>query len=129
MARILVVDDEKDTQQLLRQVLTHFGAEVSTAGSANEGFAEFTAKNFDILISDIGMPEEDGYSLIRRIRKLPEQKGKTPAIALTAYARPQDRMQALTSGFQTHVAKPVEPDELAAVIGSLTGRLQMNDNN
>ena len=124
---ILVVDDEEDTRQLLQQVLTHFGADVSMAGSASEGFAEFAAKKFDLLISDIGMPEEDGYSLIRRIRKLPEQKGKTPAIALTAYARPQDRMQALTSGFQTHVAKPVEPDELAAVIGSLTGRLPLDD--
>lgn len=126
---ILVVDDEKDTRQLLRQVLTHFGAEVSTAGSASEGFAEYSAKNFDILISDIGMPEEDGYSLIRRIRKMPKEKSQTPAIALTAYARPQDRMQALTSGFQTHVTKPVEPDELAAVIGSLTGRLQIEDEN
>jgi signal transduction histidine kinase/CHASE3 domain sensor protein/CheY-like chemotaxis protein len=126
---ILVVDDEKDTRQLLEQVLRHFGADVSTAGSATEGFAEFTAKKFDLLISDIGMPEEDGYSLIRRIRKLPANKGKTPAIALTAYARAQDRLQALTSGFQTHVAKPVEPDELAAVIGSLTGRLQTDDGN
>lgn len=125
---ILVVDDEKDTRQLLQQVLNHFGADVTIAGSASEGFSEFTAKKPDILISDIGMPEEDGYSLIRRIRKLSaEQGGKTPAVALTAYARPQDRMHALTSGFQTHVSKPVEPDELAAVIGSLIGRLQMDE--
>ena len=124
---ILVVDDEKDTRQLLQQVLTYYGAEVTMAGAASEAFAEVTAKRFDLLISDIGMPEEDGYSLIRRIRKLPANKGRIPAIALTAYARPQDRMQALTSGFQTHLAKPVEPDELTAVIGSLTGRLRTDD--
>lgn len=125
---ILVVDDEKDTRQLLQQVLEHFGADVTIAGSASEGYSEFIAKNPDILISDIGMPEEDGYSLIRRIRKLPAEQGKTPAVALTAYARLQDRMQALTAGFQMHISKPVEPDELAAVIGSLTGRLEIKEN-
>lgn len=125
---ILVVDDEKDTRHLLQQVLEYFGADVTLAGSASEGYSQFITKNPDILISDIGMPEEDGYSLIRRIRKLPAEQGKTPAVALTAYARPQDRMQALTAGFQMHISKPVEPDELAAVIGSLTGRLEIKEN-
>lgn len=127
---ILVIDDEKDTRHLLRQVLQHFGADVLTAGSANEGFKEFVAKKPDVIVSDIGMPEEDGYSFIRRIRNLPAKDGgKTPAVALTAYARPQDRVRALTAGFQTHVAKPVEPDELAAVIKSLTGNIQNGGNN
>jgi CheY-like chemotaxis protein len=80
------------------------------------------------MVSDIGMPDEDGYSLIRRIRALPEKQHRDiPAIALTAFTRAQDRMRALTSGYQNHVAKPVEPDELATVIASLTGRLQIND--
>lgn len=126
---ILAVDDEEDTRSLLAQVLKHYGAAVETAASAAEGYSKFLAKKPDIIISDIGMPEEDGYSLMRRIRSLPDEQGKIPAIALTAFARPQDRMLALASGFQTHVTKPVEPDELAAVIGSLIGRLQFSENN
>lgn len=121
---ILAVDDEEDTRQLLVQTLTHYGATVTTASSAAEALSELVAKNPDILVSDIGMPEEDGYSLIRRARA---QNIKIPAIALTAFTRAQDRMRALSSGFQNHVSKPVEPDELATVIASLTGRLKMND--
>lgn len=121
---ILTVDDEIDTCNLLEQVLTHYGAKVKTALSAAEAMREFMQKQPDILISDIGMPEEDGYSLIQKIRALPDNNiKKMPAIALTAFARPQDRMKALAAGFQTHVSKPVEPDELATVIASLTGRL------
>ncbi|MCD9186937.1 MAG: CHASE3 domain-containing protein [Pyrinomonadaceae bacterium] len=121
---ILTVDDEPDTCQLLEQVLTHYGANVKTVMSASEALSEFVQKQPDILISDIGMPEEDGYSLIQKIRAIPDNKTKKmPAIALTAFARPQDRMKALAAGFQTHVSKPVEPDELATVIASLTGRL------
>ncbi len=127
---ILTVDDEPDTCQLLAQVLTHYGANVKTVLSASEAMKEFLKKQPDILISDIGMPEEDGYSLIQKIRALPGDKIKQmPAIALTAFARPQDRMKALSAGFQTHVSKPVEPDELATVIASLTGRLSANDLN
>lgn len=121
---ILTVDDEPDTCKLLEQVLSHYGAQVKTTLSASEAFDEFQKIQPDILISDIGMPEEDGYSLIRRIRALSDEKSKKmPAIALTAFARPLDRMKALSAGFQTHVSKPVEPDELATVIASLTGRL------
>lgn len=123
---ILTVDDEPDTCRLLEQVLTHYGAQVKTTNSASEALSEFMQKLPDILISDIGMPEEDGYSLIQKIRAIPDSK-KMPAIALTAFARPQDRMKALAAGFQTHVSKPVEPDELATVIASLTGRLTLND--
>ncbi len=121
---ILVVDDEEDTRQLLVQSLTFYGATVITAGSAKQAFTEILDKNPDVIVSDIGMPDEDGYSLIRRVRALPDpQHNSIPAIALTAFTRAQDRMRALTSGYQNHVSKPVEPDELATVIASLTGRL------
>ena len=125
---ILVVDDEEDTRQLLVQSLTFYGATVITADSAKTAFTEILDKNPDLLVSDIGMPDEDGYSLIRRVRALPDNRHNSiPAIALTAFTRAQDRMRALTSGYQNHVSKPVEPDELATVIASLTGRLQMVD--
>jgi len=125
---ILVVDDEEDTRQLLVQSLTFYGATVITANSAAEAFAAVQEKNPDLMVSDIGMPNEDGYSLIRRIRALPDRQHRDVlAIALTAFTRARDRMKALTSGYQNHVAKPVEPDELATVIASLTGRLQIND--
>ncbi len=123
---ILVVDDEEDTRQLLVQTLTSYGATVETASSAAEAFQAFVEKHPDFLVSDIGMPDEDGYSLIRKIRALAEARYRNvPAVALTAFTRAQDRVRALTSGYQNHVAKPVEPDELATVIASLTGRLQM----
>jgi PAS domain S-box-containing protein len=125
---ILVVDDEEDTRQLLVQSLTFYGATVITAESAAQAFDALQEKNPDVLVSDIGMPDEDGYSLIRRIRALTNKKHRDiSAIALTAFTRAQDRMKALTSGYQNHVAKPVEPDELATVIASLTGRLQINE--
>lgn len=125
---ILVVDDEADARQLLVQTLTHFGATVTTASSAEEALTEVSLKNPDIIVSDIGMPNEDGYSLMRKIRQLPDEKANIPAIALTAFSRAQDRTRALAAGFQSHVAKPVELEELATVIASLTGRLQINDN-
>lgn len=122
---ILVVDDEEDTRQLLVQSLTFYGATVTTASSAETAFVALQEKNPDLMVSDIGMPDEDGYSLIRRIRLLPDSQHRDiPAIALTAFTRAQDRMRALTSGYQNHVSKPVEPDELATVIASLTGRLK-----
>ncbi len=124
---ILVVDDEDDTRQLLVQSLTFYGATVITAKSAAEGLSELIDKSPDVLVSDIGMPEEDGYSLIKKARALSdEQQKNVKAIALTAFTRAQDRMRALSAGYQNHVAKPVEPDELATVIASLTGRLQMD---
>jgi signal transduction histidine kinase/ActR/RegA family two-component response regulator len=125
---ILVVDDEEDTRQLLTQSLTFYGATVTTAVSAADGFQQLQNKSPDVLVSDIGMPDEDGYSFIRKVRTASDEKMKDiPAIALTAFARAQDRMRALSSGFQNHVAKPVEPDELVTVIASLTGRLQINE--
>ena len=125
---ILVVDDEEDTRQLLVQSLTLYGATVICASSAAEALSEIKEKKPDVLVSDIGMPDEDGYSLIRKVRALDDAKlSRLPAVALTAFTRAQDRMRALSSGYQSHVAKPVEPDELATVIASLTGRLQMNE--
>ncbi|HEV2861049.1 MAG TPA: PAS domain S-box protein, partial [Pyrinomonadaceae bacterium] len=114
--RVLVVDDEPDTLGMLKAGLGRCGAEVATAGSATEALAMLSESPPDLLISDIGMPDEDGYALIRKVRALAaERGGRVPAIALTAYARAEDRLQALQAGYQMHVAKPVELTELAAV--------------
>ena len=121
--RILVVDDEADTRELLRQGLEYCGATVSLAGSAVEAIEAVTTKTPDILISDIGMPGVDGYDLIRRIRGLPAASGgKVPAIALTAYTRTEDRLQALRAGYDMHVPKPVELAELVAVAATVVRR-------
>ena len=118
--RVLVVDDEPDARALLRRLLEECDAVVTTAASANEALAALQSQRPDVLVSDIGMPEEDGFTLIRRVRSLPvEQGGRTPAIALTAYARAEDRVKAVVSGFQHHLSKPVEPMELIAVVASL----------
>lgn len=123
-ARLLVVDDDADTRQLLKHVLEDYGAEVKTAASAAEALEAISASLPDALVADIGMPGEDGYALMRKIRALPPSRGgAVPSLALTAYARPEDRVRALTAGFQYYVTKPVEPDELATAIASLTGRL------
>jgi PAS domain S-box-containing protein len=123
-ARVLLVDDDADTRQLLKRVLESHGAAVKTAASAAEALEMIAASPPDALVADIGMPDEDGYSLMRKIRRLPSSSGGTvPALALTAYARPEDRARALTAGFQQFVAKPVKPDELAAVVAELAGRL------
>jgi signal transduction histidine kinase/CheY-like chemotaxis protein len=118
--RILVVDDEPDTLETLQHVLEACGAEVRTAVSAQEALAILAEWRPDLLVSDIGMPGEDGYELIRKVRALaPDQGGQIPALALTAYARVEDRLRVLGAGFQMHVAKPIEPAELVAVVGSL----------
>jgi CheY-like chemotaxis protein len=125
--RVLVVDDEADTRDLLRTVLEGCGSEVSTAASVADAFDLFRQIKPDILVSDIGMPEEDGYALIGKVRRLTrEQGGNTPAIALTAYARIEDRVRALAAGFQIHIAKPIEPIELMMVVASLANRTGRN---
>jgi PAS domain S-box-containing protein len=119
--RILVVEDDPDTQELLKTVLQQHGAEVVAVGSAASALTEFERARPDVIISDIAMVGENGYELIRRIRALgPAAGGHVPAIALTAYASVVDRRRALLAGFQTHLAKPIEPDDLLAVILSLT---------
>jgi PAS domain S-box-containing protein len=120
---ILVVDDEPDTRELLKQGLEYCGAKVSVAGSAAEAVDSIVASVPDILISDVGMPGIDGYDLIRQIRELPKDKGgKVAAIALTAYTRTEDRLQALRAGYDMHVPKPVELAELVAVAVSVLRR-------
>ena len=119
--RILVVEDDPDTQELLKTVLAQHGAEVTAADSCSSALAEIVRFKPDVIISDIGLAGQNGYDLIKQIRSLgAEQGGHVPAIALTAYAGAIDRRRALLAGFQTHLAKPVEPDDLLAVILSLT---------
>ncbi len=130
--RVLVVDDDPDARELVRVILTHGGASVTTAGSVSEAMAVFEGNGGwrpDLLISDIEMPEADGYTLIRRLRAMePQRGGAIPAIALTAYARIEDRLRALNAGFQLHVAKPVEPEELLTSVAGLTGKLDKREN-
>ena len=117
---VMIVDDEADGRLVVKRLLEECGAIVRTAGSAAEAFAMYQKELPDVFVSDIGMPEEDGYSLIRRIRTLPENAGgRVPAVALTAYARASDRIKALEAGFQMHLAKPVEPAELIVTIAAL----------
>jgi PAS domain S-box-containing protein len=121
--RVLVVDDEADTRDYITTVLQQCQAEVQTASSAQEALQMISQWKPDVLVSDIGMPQEDGYSLIRKLRSQPpEQGGKIPAAALTAYARAEDRMRAIQEGFQLHLPKPIQPAELATVVASLVGR-------
>src|SRR5207237_8107460 len=106
--------------ELLSMILQEAGAEVASAGSANDGLAAFERQRPDVLVSDIGMPDGDGYSLIRRVRSLEGQSGaKVPAVALTAFARAEDRGEALGSGFRARPARRIEPAELTALIGEL----------
>ncbi len=122
--RVIIVDDEAETRDLLTAMLTRRGAEVKACASAAEALEEIEQWRPTVLVSDIGMPDEDGYALIRKLRALgPERGGVVPAVALTAYARSEDRMRAMASGFQMHVPKPIEAGELVVVIASLAGRL------
>jgi PAS domain S-box-containing protein len=118
--KILVVDDDVDTISVMRVILEGNGAEVRTAGSGKGALQEINRSVPDVLVCDIGMAEMDGYEVIRMVRALaPENGGTMPALALTAYARPEDKLHALTSGFQMHLSKPTEPGELIAALGSL----------
>lgn len=123
----LVVDDEADARDLVATLLQQYGAKVTSVASAEEALevlgSKKTDKRPDVLVSDISMPEVDGYALIGRVRELaPDQGGRIPAVALTAYGRAIDRIRALSAGFNMHIPKPVEPAELATVVASLTGR-------
>jgi signal transduction histidine kinase/ActR/RegA family two-component response regulator len=121
--KVLVVDDERDVRKFVQRLLEDCDATVATAASMAEGLTEIERQAPDLLISDIGMPEHDGFELIRRLRDLPASSGgKIPAIALTAYARSEDRRRILLAGFQMHAAKPVQAAELVAMAASLCGR-------
>ncbi len=121
--KVLVVDDDADARELLRSILAHSGASVRTAGSAEEAMQQFDARQPDVLVSDIGMPGKDGYDLIRQIRSLDDKSGgHVPALALTAFARSDDRRRAIGAGFHMHLAKPVEPAELVTIVSSLANR-------
>ncbi|MFC5512763.1 ATP-binding protein [Massilia jejuensis] len=124
---VLVVDDDRDARELIARILTDCHAKVRIAASAREAFAALQADMPNLLISDLGMPEVDGFELLSWVRKLPRNNGGLlPAVALTAFARSEDRLRALEAGFSSHISKPVEPSELIDVVGSLvrprTGR-------
>jgi signal transduction histidine kinase/ActR/RegA family two-component response regulator len=120
--RILVVDDEPDARDLVQRILGEYGAEILVAGSAAEAMELFLKRPPDVLVSDIGMPDVDGYDLIRRVRALPpDEGGAVAAVALTAFARPEDRARAERAGYQAHVSKPVEGTELCATIARAAG--------
>jgi CheY-like chemotaxis protein len=120
--KVLVVDDEHDARGLIKEVLTQCEAIVVTAASAEEALEILLRHKPDVIISDIGMPEKDGLQLIREVRRFPAtQGGKTPAVALTAFAHSEDRTKAMLAGYQMHLSKPVQSHELIAAIANLTG--------
>jgi PAS domain S-box-containing protein len=117
--KVLVVDDQADARAMVRRVLVTAGADVSAAASAAEALQMIEARRFDVLVSDVGLPGEDGYQLIRKVRMLGQGAGKIPAVALTAFARLEDRTKAMLSGYQMHLAKPVDARELIITVATL----------
>src|SRR5687768_6761316 len=121
--RVLLVDDEPETREIISTVVERTGAEVKTCTSAHEALTELVEWRPHVILSDIAMPDEDGYSFIGRVRSLPQNEGgNTPAAALTAYAREEDRKQALAAGYQMHIAKPIGAGQLVTMIAKLAGR-------
>ena len=121
--RVLLVDDEPEACEIISTVITRTGAEVTTCKSASEALAKLSEWKPDVILSDIAMPDEDGYSFIVKVRSLPRDKGgETPAAALTAYARDVDRRQALAAGYQMHIAKPIGASQLVNIVARLAGR-------
>jgi CheY-like chemotaxis protein len=120
---VLVVDDDSDFRELIRELLEHHGANVQVAGAVDEALQRVAHFRPSVIISDIGMPHADGYSLIRQLRaRPPESGGTTPVIALTAYARPQDRRQTAAAGFDEHLSKPVDLPELVMQVAKWGNR-------
>jgi len=117
--RVLIVDDEPDARDLLTAILTRCGSDVRCSESAADALQAFSEWNPDVLVSDIGMPNEDGYTLLKKVRQLNSRAEMIPAVALTAYATDEDRLQALSAGFQLHVAKPIEPESFVTSIASV----------
>ena len=125
--KVLVVDDEPDARALIKRVLDDCQARVTTAASAGEALEALRQETPDVLISDIGMPDEDGYGLMRCVRAMSDGHSTIPAIALTAYARIEDRVKAINAGFQLHLSKPVKPAELVTMVHSLARRPVVKD--
>jgi PAS domain S-box-containing protein len=126
--RVLAVDDDHDARELLKTILGGAGAEVAVCASTGEAVALVRSWSPHVLVSDIEMPGEDGYTFIRRVRALaPMEGGKIPAVALTGYGRPEDRIRALSAGYNMHVPKPVDPAELGVIVASLAGRSSAPD--
>jgi CheY-like chemotaxis protein len=119
--RALVVDDEADARDVISAVLEDAGAMVATASSAAEGLAAFERFDAQVILSDIAMPDEDGFAFVRRLRELPAGKG-VPILALTAFARPEDAARAIEAGFDGHLRKPVEPDALLGAVANVLNR-------
>jgi CheY-like chemotaxis protein len=118
--RVLVVDDEPDGLEVMERILEDRGVDVTAVRGTDEALATLATEQFDVVLSDIGMPKRDGYELIAEVRK----RGiSTPAVAVTAFARSEDRARALNAGFHTHIAKPIEASELLATVASLAGRV------
>jgi PAS domain S-box-containing protein len=123
--RVLVVDDELDARELFYSMLTNYGAEVKVCSSAAEALQTLDEWQPDVLVSDIGMPREDGYEFMKKVRaREPERGGRIPAVAVTAYAGARDERHAFATGYQMYISKPVEPGRLAATIASLVGRVR-----
>lgn len=121
--RALVVDDDHDSRELVTEVLRSRGVHVTAASSAEECLAALDREVPDIILSDIAMPEQDGFELLRRVRQRPEALGgNVPAVALTAYARAEDSERSLISGFQVHLAKPIDAEELVSTVARLAHR-------
>jgi signal transduction histidine kinase/ActR/RegA family two-component response regulator len=121
--RVLLVDDEPEARQIISTVITRTGAEVRACNSASEALAKLAEWKPDVILSDIAMPDEDGYSFIGKVRELPSDRGgEIPAAALTAYARDVDRRQALAAGYQMHIAKPISASQLIIMVAKLAGR-------
>jgi CheY-like chemotaxis protein len=120
--RVLAIDDARDSLDMLGTLLRSHGADVRTADSARQGFATLWEWTPHVLICDIEMPEEDGYDFLKRVRALPDRRAGVPAIAVTAYARTEDRVRAIETGFNVHLPKPLEPAELLTMIKALAAR-------
>ncbi|HXH37430.1 MAG TPA: response regulator, partial [Thermoanaerobaculia bacterium] len=120
--RILVIDDQEYTRDLLGAIFRHAHAAVAAASSVREGLEQFASTSPRIVVCDLAMPEEDGFAFVRAIRALPGASKTTPVIALTAFGRPEDRKQALAAGFDAYLKKPVDPEELTSTVLRLTAK-------
>jgi CheY-like chemotaxis protein len=121
-ARVLVVEDEPDAREFLAELLATRGAHVDVVGSVAEAYEKLNCVLPDVIVSDIGMPDVDGYEFARGLRSLPQERGgRTPLVALTAYTSPQDRRRAFDAGYDHHLPKPVDTDELVRVLERLVG--------